>query len=433
MEGINTDYQINHINLIIFFKKMLSYKTLIVICLIAGIAVSLVLGMALYNPSYEISVSYTYKVSNSSALSNMYGVQYLSPEDLVVLMNHPDTAKEYLKEADSEKKLTEEKFLKPFIAKYDKGIISVNVYSIKEQSVALYKDYVSFCINSFNKENRDKVISQLDSAKTAIVNELKEVEKKVFEADTVNASNYSYSITLNDMIKLIDIQIAEIDEGAVRVFSDYVITKVSTRANIMVISVIVSLLIGALTVFLICFFDTHIYFSEDITDVPALGKKLLSCIPLYKGDNISNKEYVNIVSKLPDEISSISVSEISDHAGAKVISSGLQKDSQDIKTEYVGSLVSDADILSCFSKYSINLIVLRAGINTINQVKCIVHDCRIKGVDNYFFILYGLQPSDKMITRFEKDSNYIKYPIFSYRTLRQHYRKHYSTTSVKVL
>lgn len=404
---------------------MISYKTLLLICLLVGISISLVWGLILYKPSYDISASYKYKVSNSYTLSNMYGVQYLSPEDLVVLLNHPDTVTEYLKETHSEKKIDEEQFLNPFSAKYDNSIISVNVDNINEQSVALYKDYVSFCINSFNKENRDRIISQLDSAKNIIVNELKEVEKKVFDADTVNASNYSYSITLKDIIKTIDIQIAEITEGAVRVFSDYEITKVSSRAKTMVMIVLVTLFIGALADFFICFFDTRIYFSEDVNDVPYLGKKILSCIPLYRDNCISEKECINIMSKLPDEISSISVSEISDHAGAIEIANGMNKLSSSIKVEYSGCLVSDADILSDFSKYSINLIVLRVGIDTMNQFRNIGQDCKVKGVDNFFFVLYGLEPSDKMVTRFEEDSHYIKYPLFSFRTLKQHYRKYY--------
>lgn len=425
MAVTETKSQTYEIDLILLIRKMLSYKSLMLICLLLGIAISLVWGLILYKPSYDISASYKYKVSNSYTLSNMYGVQYLSPEDLVVLLNHPDTVTEYLKETRNDEKITEEKFLKPFSAKYDNGIISINVDSINEQAVALYKDYVSYCIKSFNKDNQDNVISQLNSAKSLITEELKEVEKKVFEADTVNASNYSHSITLNDMIKSIDIQIAEIEEGAVRVFSDYEITKVSSRAKNMVIIVLVALFLGVLADFILCLFDTRIYFSEDINNNPDFRKILLSCIPLYRDNRISEKEYINILSKLPDEVTSVSVSEISDHAGAIEIANGMNKLSSSIKVEYSGCLVSDADILSDFSKYSINLIVLRVGIDTINQARNISQDCKVKGVDNFFFVLYGLEPSDKMVTRFEEDSHYIKYPLFSFRTLKQHYRKYY--------
>lgn len=425
MAVTETKSQTYEIDPILLIRKMLSYKSLMLICLLAGIVISLVWGLVLFKPSYDISSSYSYKVSNSSTLSYMYGVQYLSPEDLVVLLNHPDTVTEYLKETRSGEKITEGQFLKPFSAKYDNGIISINVDSINEQAVALYKDYVSYCIKSFNKDNQDNVISQLNSAKSLITEELKEVEKKVFEADTANASNYSYSITLNDMIKSIDIQIAEIEEGAVRVFSDYEITKVSSRAKNMVIIVLVALFLGVLADFILCLLDTRIYFSEDINNNPNLRKTLFSCIPLYRDNRISEKEYINILSKLPDEVTSVSVSEISDHAGAIEITNGLKKASSAIKVEYSGCLVSDADILSGFSKHSINLIVLRVGIDTINQVRNIVWDCQLKGVSNFYFVLYGLDPSDKAVIRFEEDSHYINYPIFSLKTLRQHYRKFY--------
>lgn len=433
MVGTETQKQNYEKDLFILLRKMLSYKTLLMTCLLVGVSVSLLCGYVFYKPSFDISVSYKCNVSNDSALSQMYGVQYLSPDDLVVLMNHTDTAVEYLKDVDSEKNNAGEKFLKQFSAKNDNGIISVNIDSIKEQSVALYKDYISFCINIFNKENRETVTSQLNSAKSVIADELKEVEKKVFETDTVNASNYSYYVTLNERIKTIDIQIAAINDGAVRVFSDYEITKVSSRAKNMVLIVIVALFIGAFSDFIICFFDTRIYFSEDINGVPHLGEKILSCIPLYKENCISKKECINIMSKFPDEVKSISVSELSEHAGAMEISNGLKKISDNIKVNYSGCLVSDADIISDFSKHNINLIVLRCGIDTINQVRNIVRDCRVKGVDNFYFILYGLEPSDKMVTRFEEYSHYIIYPIFSFKTLRQHYSYFYNTTRAKVM
>lgn len=421
--------QYSVLNLVSLFKKMLSYKLLMLVSALVGIVISLVWGLVIYKPSYNMSVAYTFKVSMDSTFTSLYGIQYITPENLVVMMNHTDTGVEFLKGADlGELRIKEELFLEPFNAKNNQGTLSISVKNISEEKAVLYKDYIDYCIDSFNKSYRDNVISQLQSAKSVITEELIKVERNVFEKDTLNTSDYSYRITLNDRIKSLDTQISEIEDGAIRIFSNYEMKKVSSRARNMVIFTLVVLFLGAFADFLLCFFDTHIYFSEDITDVPVLGKKLLSCIPLYKGDNISNKEFINIVSKLPDGISSISVSEISDHAGAKVISGGLQKVSQEIKTEYAGGLVADADILSHFSKESINIIVLRAGIDTINQVKCIVHDCSIKGVDNYFFILYGLQPSDKMITRFEDDSQYIKYPILSYRTLGQHYRKYYSQT-----
>ena len=349
------------------------------------------------------------------------------PDRLGAKMNHSDTAEEYLKGLELDNLiLTEEQFLKPFNATYNQGILSVNVKDIGEEKVALYKDYIAYCIDSFNEANRDSVLTQLKLAKSTISDELDSVRNNIFDTDTLNSSNYSYSITLNDRIKSIETQITEIEEGAIRNFSDYELIKVSSRAKNMVLIVFITVFFGAFVSFIICFFDKHIYFSEDINDDPNLRNKLLSCLPLYIGDEISTKEPVNILSKLPEEVTSISVSEISNHAGAKIIASGLQKVAQAIKIEYSGSLVADADILSCFSKYSINLIVLRGGIDTINQVKNIVHDCSLKGVDNYYFVLYGLEPSDKMITRFEDDSHYVKYPILSYRTLGQHYRKYYN-------
>ena len=427
MEFADMQYSSDEIDLLLLIRKMLSYKALIGICLIVGIVSSLVWGLLLYKPSYDMAVSYTCKVSTNTSLSNMYGIRYLTPDDLVAMMNHTDTVAAFLNEAGyADLKINEEQFLNSFNVKYDKGIISVIVEGVIEKSAIIYKEYVEYCINSFNQTSRAEIIPQLKSAKSLITDELSEVKKKVFETETAYSSNFSYSITLSDRIKTIDTQIAEIEEGAIRIFSNFEMTKESSRAKTMIIITLAVLFLGAFVVFLICFFDNHIYFSEDITDIPPIGKRLMACIPLYKDNNISDKEYLNIMSKLPDGVSTVSVSEISDHTGAKKIANGLQRIAPAIKTEYTGSLVSDADILSDFSKYSINLIVLRCGIDTVNQVRNIIRDCRIKGVDNYLFVIYGLEPSDKMITRFEDDARYVKYSILSYRTLRQHYRRYYN-------
>lgn len=427
MEFADMQYSSDEIDLLLLIRKMLSYKALIGICLIVGIISSLVWGLLLYKPSYDMSVSYTCKVSTNTSLSNMYGIRYLTPDDLVAMMNHTDTVAAFLNEAGyADLKINEEQFLNSFNVKYDKGIISVIVEGVIEKSAIIYRDYVEYCIKSFNQTSREEIIPQLKSAKSLIADELSEVKKEVFETETANSSNYSYSITLSDIIKTIDIQVAEIEEGAIRIFSNYEMTKESSRSKTMIIITLAVLFLGAFAVFLICFFDNHIYFSEDITDIPPIGNRLMACIPLYKGNIISDKEYLNIMSKLPDGVSTVSVSEISDHTGAKKIANGLQRIAPAIKTEYTGSLVSDADILSDFSKYSINLIVLRCGIDTVNQVRNIIRDCRIKGVDNYLFVIYGLDPSDKMITRFEDDARYVKYSILSYRTLRQHYRRYYN-------
>ena len=185
------------------------------------------------------------------------------------------------------------------------------------------------------------------------------------------------------------------------------------------------MVIGAGIDFLLAFTDPHIYFSDDMTNIPFLGKKILSSIPLYGKEGISDKEYLSILSKLPDDISSISVSEISPFSGAEEISKGLERISSKVNVKYSGSLIKDGDILKEAKDFDVNLVVLRAGIDTINQVRNIVRDYTIKGLDNYYFILFGLDPTDKAVTLFEDKSRYIKYPFYSFRTLRQHYTKYY--------
>ena len=99
MEFADMQYSSDELDLLLLIRKMLSYKALIGICLIVGIVSSLVWGLLLYKPSYDMSVSYTCKVSTNTSLSNMYGIRYLTPDDLVAMMNHTDTVAAFLNEA----------------------------------------------------------------------------------------------------------------------------------------------------------------------------------------------------------------------------------------------------------------------------------------------------------------------------------------------
>ena len=433
---MDADYRNDEIDLILLARKMLSYKTLMVAFLVLGIVASVIWGVFFYKASVDLSVSYVPKVfsdsmsststSSTSTLSDMYGIKYLNPEELVSSLVHTKTAEAFLTEKGIDKdEISPKGFLNPITVKYDKGIISITLEKVGEDKVDLYKEYISYCMEAYNEEFRTNTASLLEKAREDITEELSTVENAKYADVNSNVSNYSYGITLKDRIKVIDNQLSDIKDGAVRVYSDYEEEKSSGRLKGTAIIILVALVIGAGIDFLLAFTDSHIYFSDDMTNIPSLEKKILSSIPLYGKEGISDKEYLSILSKLPDDISSISVSEISPFSGAEEISKGLERISSKVNVKYSGSLIKDGDILKEAMDFDVNLVVLRAGIDTINQVRNIVRDYTIKGLDNYYFILFGLDPTDKAVTLFEDKSRYIKYPFYSFRTLRQHYTKYY--------
>lgn len=435
--GINNQYwvanQVSPINLFSLLKKMLSYKLLMFVSLFLGLIISLVWGVFIYQPTYDLSVSYSLSVTANSALSDNYGVKYLSLDNLVSMIRHSNMLSRFMaEEGINGSEIDVDIFLKPLSLKTDNNILMVSVGQIKEKDAPYYKAYISYCIDSFNEENRKSIEQQLQAAKSYILEELQVLQNNAFDNENMNSTNYSYIITLNDRIKAIDVQIADIENGVARLFSDYEETKVSSRIKPMIIIVLGVLFFGAFAVFIICINDPRIYFSDDINDIPLLRGKLLACIPLYKHDGISEKEFLSIASKLPDNVSSVSISEISAHVIGIAFIEGF-KSISNCNTNYVGSLIDDANVVSDFTKYDVNLIVVRAGIDTINQVRNIVRDCRIKGVDNYYFILYGLELSDKDITQFEDSARYIKYPFLSLRTWKQHYSKYYNSSNNRIL
>lgn len=434
--SVYEEYCYEEKDLLLIARKMFSYKTLMTVFLVLGIVASVIWGAFFYKASVDLSVSYIPKVftdtttsnsdSSSPSLSDMYGIKYIAPEELVSSIIHTNTAEAFLMgKGIDEDEISPKDFLKPLTVKYDKGIISITLEKIGEDKVDLYKEYISYCIDSYNQVFRTNTASLLEKARETITEELSSVENAKYNDENSNASNYSYGITLKDRIKVIDNQLSDIKEGAVRVYSDYEEEKASGRLKGSAIIILVALVIGAGIDFLLAFTDSRIYFSGDMSNIPSLRKKILSSIPLYGKDGISDKEYLSILSKLPDDISSISVSEISPFSGAKEISKGLERISSKVNVKYTGSLIKDGDILKEAKDFDMNLVVLRAGIDTINQVRNIVRDYTIKGLDNYYFILYGLEPTDKAVTLFEDKSRYIKYPFYSFRTLKQHYTKYY--------
>ena len=422
---MDEDYRNEKIDLILIARKMLSYKTLMVAFLVIGMVASVIWGVFFYKASVDLSVSYVPKVFSDSTLSSKYGVRYVTPDELVSSIIHTNTAEAFLSEKGIEEEISPKGFLKPITVKYDKGIISITLEKVGEDKVDLYKEYISYCMEAYNEEFRTNTSSLLEKARETITEELSTVENAKYADENLNASNYSYGITLKDRIKVIDNQLSDIKEGAIRVYSDYEEEKSSGRLKGTAIIILVALVIGAGIDVLLSLTDPHIYFSDDMTNIPSLGKKILSSIPLYGKEGISDKEYLSILSKLPDDISSISVSEISPFSGAEEISKGLGRISSKVNVKYSGSLIKDGDILKEAKVFDVNLVVLRAGIDTINQVRNIVRDYTIKGLDNYYFILYGLEPTDKAVTLFEDKSRYIKYPFYSFRTLREHYTKYY--------
>ena len=314
---MDADYRNDEIDLILLARKMLSYKTLMVAFLVIGMVASVIWGVFFYKASVDLSVSYVPKVFSDSTLSSKYGVKYVTPEELVSSIIHTNTAEAFLSEKGIEEEISPKGFLKPITVKYDKGIISITLEKVGEDKVDLYKEYISYCMEAYNEEFRTNTASLLEKAREAITEELSTVENTKYADENVNESNYSYGITLKDRIKVIDNQLSDIKEGAIRVYSDYEEEKSSGRLKGAAIIILVALVIGAGIDVLLSLTDPHIYFSDDMTNIPSLGKKILSSIPLYGKEGISDKEYLSILSKLPDDISSISVSRSLLSAGLK--------------------------------------------------------------------------------------------------------------------
>lgn len=421
MENSEILYQVREVNIHSILRRLVSNKFTIVLFLLVGITIGFICFF-LYQPSYDISVAYSFNISPNDSLSTMYYVNYTVPEQLVSLMMHENTVSSFIQNSDlDESGLKVQSFLKPFSISYDNKVLTINILGVKNSIIDIYKSYIYQCIDSYNQECRTVLGPQLSEANTELIKEIEEENSKQAELENNSNFDYSYIAKLTEMKKNVEIQRRELEEGAFRLYTDYNQIMASSRGRSIVLIVLVFLFIGAVVDFFISIFDKRIYYSDDICSEPGLSKRLFSCIPLHIKSVISQKDLINLMSKVPEDINSISLTEISKNAGASEIVRGLNESFQQCDVKYSGCLKEDADILTSFPKFDLNLIVVRAGIDTINQLNNINHDCEIKEVNNYYFILVGLESSDKMVTLFEDQSNYFKYPICSIKTLKRYY------------
>ncbi|MDD5973663.1 MAG: hypothetical protein PUC01_08125, partial [Spirochaetales bacterium] len=191
----------------------------------------------------------------------------------------------------------------------------------------------------------------------------------------------------------------------------------------MVIICFAVLVIGAAIDFFMSFIDTHIYFSDDIDDNRSVSKHVLSYIPLYKNNELSKKEFEYILNKLDDK-KEIAVTAITSKKSIEIISKGLKANTKDKNIIALPSFTEDPNVLKSIKDNCVTLVILNAGENTVTEAKNFVNDCKLINAENYYFIINGINVSDKAVTKFEDNSKYIKYNIFTFRSYREHYKKY---------
>lgn len=410
-------------------KKMFSHTKLMIGTVLISVVLSFIYAYVIYEPAYNVSATYTYEIKENNTFSSLYGVKYKTLKQVEKTMTHYDTIDAFIKEKRLDpKKYNSEKFLSSttISTSKDDNNINVSFSKMSEEGIEIQKAYIEYAVSLINEEMRSTLLPELNSTKSIIEEDIRELNGLSFSNEETSNTNYQKINSLKDSIKAIDIQVAQINSDGIKLSSEYMQTKVSSRGKTMIIIVLVSIVIGAAIDFFMSFFDNHIYFSTDIKDIPYLDDHLLSCIPLYKNNEVSGKEFDYILNKLKgkNNIVVTSISYENNSSFADNLKKAAERNSVAIETSSLSSLEKDPNILSSFEKSDVALVVLKAGENTVEEAKNFARDCRQIGVENYFFVINGINVSDSMVTKFESDSRYIHYNIFSFRTYREHYKKY---------
>lgn len=420
----NRYYDEDEINLITLILKMLSHTKLIVITVILAIIAALVYGFAIYEPQYDLNAKYEYRLTPNSTFSNLYGIDYISADSILDKMTHIDTIKRFIndKGLDSNK-YNPEKFLNDKEITLKDNIISVSFSKKSAESAAIYKDYINYCVELLNKEIKNNLILDINKAIPTIEAEIENLKQVVFSDENTNSANYNKINNLQNYVKQLNCQKNIVENGAIETFSEFTEPKVSARSKTMLIICFVVLVIGAAADFFICFLDTHIYFSDDLDNDRNVKRRVLSFIPLYKNNELSNKEFEYILNKLADK-KEIAVTAITSKKSVDIISKGLKANSNDKNIITLPTFTEDPNVLKTIKDNITTLVILNAGENTVTEAKNFVNDCHIINSDNYYFIINGINVSDKAVTKFEDDSKYIKYNFFKFRSYKEHYKKY---------
>ena len=408
-------------------KKMISHTKLMVGVVALFVIISFVYAFVLYEPAYDVSASYIYELKENSTFSNLYGVKYKTISQLVQKMKHYDTIDGFIETQGLDPdKYRSDKFLENVSISANGTTINVYISKQSQENVDIYKAYFDYAINLLNNDLRSETLPLLKNAESVIEGDIKELSSLSFNTEETRNTNYQKMISLKEYIKAIDIQLEQLNSDAIKLSSEYMQTKVSSRGKPMIIIVLVGIIIGAAIDFFVSFFDNHIYFSTDIKDVPYLDNHLLSCIPLYKNNQVSEKEFDYILSKLKgkNHILVSSISSEDNSSFAESIEKAAKRNGIELDASSLPSLGKDPNILSSIESTDAAIIILKAGENTVDEAKNFARDCSLIGRDNYFFIINGLNVSDPMVTKFESDSRYIHFNIFKFRTYREHYKKY---------
>ena len=420
----NNYYNSDEINLITLIKKMVSHTKLILITVILALAASLFYGFVLYEPQYDLRASYEYKLTPNTTFASLYGIEYVTAEDVFDKMTHLDTVKQFIsdKGLDS-KKYNPETFLKDKEITLKDKIITVSFSKKSEKGIAIYKDYINYCVDQLNNSIKEKIGAEINNTTKEIEAEITQLNNQTFNNEDVNTANYNTINTLKDTVKQLNTQKNIVDNGAIKTFSEFKETKASARGKTMVIICFAVLVIGAAIDFFMSFIDTHIYFSDDIDDNRSVSKHVLSYIPLYKNNELSKKEFEYILNKLDDK-KEIAVTAITSKKSIEIISKGLKANTKDKNIIALPSFTEDPNVLKSIKDNCVTLVILNAGENTVTEAKNFVNDCKLINAENYYFIINGINVSDKAVTKFEDNSKYIKYNIFTFRSYREHYKKY---------
>lgn len=420
----NCYYDEDEINPITLILKMLSHTKLIVITVILAIIAALVYGFVIYEPKYDLNAKYEYKLTPYEEITKLYGIDYISAESILRKMIHTDTIKQFIndKGLDSNK-YNPGTFLNGNEITLNNNIISVSFSKKSAESVAIYKDYINYCVELLNKEIKNNLTLEINNANSAIESEIENLKQIVFIDENTNTVNYNMINTLKEYAKQLNSQKSIVDKGVIETVTELKETKSASRGKTMLIICFVVLVIGAVADFFICFLDTHIYFSDDLDNDINVKRRVLSFIPLYKNNELSNKEFEYILNKLDDK-KEIALTAITSKKSVDIISKGLKANSNGKNIITLPTFTEDPNVLKTIKDNITTLVILNAGENTVTEAKNFVNDCNIINSDNYYFIINGINVSDNAVTKFEDDSKYIKYNFFKFRSYKEHYKKY---------
>lgn len=299
-----------------------------------------------------------------------------------------------------------------------------SIYIKKTHDISYWIEFINNLVSPVMTSASSTYLSEANKALETVKDSILSYEELLSSANDTERQNLQTTINnLKIEKKAIETYISALPQAFEWVIEPSSSTKCvgTSKTLICIVFLLAGVVVGVVAALIIGFNDKRIYSSIVLKE--KMNGRLVASVPLYKkGTDLDRREFEYIAEKLPlNKDDKLSIVSLSPKAGKKTIEKGLKCETE-AEVRNLGNITEKPEILSEVRASSYTLVVLRAGFDALPRVDKLVDDFREIGVENYGFVLNGVDKSDKDVILYSGKESYAKH-IWLLETWKGYYRK----------